>query len=163
MGVTSYEGITVNGQVWFTSDPDVLLPTGGGTHHVALLLRRAGGDAGGVSLATTYWKLRTLRGVTVTPVESTREAWLRLDPTRSRASGFAGCNQLTGDYTLAADQLTFSHMATTLKMCLHGMEQEEAFLNALPAVARWPVSGTRLVLPDKDGVAVATFEAGTRA
>ena len=94
--------------------------------------------------------------------EPTREAWLTLDPAHRRASGFAGCNQLTGDYTVAGDRLTFSHMATTLKMCLHGMEQEQAFLKALPAVVGWRVSGTRLVLLDKDDLGIATFEARAR-
>ena len=154
--------ITVNGQVWFASDPDVPLPAGGGPHHVALLLRRAAGDSRGVSLETTHWNLRTLHGVAVTPVKPTEEASLTLDPVGHRASGFAGCNQWTGDYTLQGDRLTFSRMATTLRMCLHGMDQEEAFLTSLPAVARWRVSGTRLALVDTDDVAVATFEAAAR-
>jgi len=154
--------ITMNGQVLFASHPEPPLPTGAGPHHVALLLRRAGPDIRGVPLETTYWKLRTLRRVTITPVEPAREAWLTLDPAHHRASGFAGCNQLTGDYALEGDRLTFSHMATTLRMCLHGMEQEEAFLKALPAVAGWRVSGTRLALLDKDDVAIATFEAGAK-
>ena len=64
--------ITVRRQVWFASDPDVRLPTGPGPHHVALLLRRAGGPARGVSLETTYWKLRTFHGITVKPVGPTR-------------------------------------------------------------------------------------------
>lgn len=154
--------ITVNGQVWFASDSDTPLPTGDGARHVQLLLRRAAGEVGGVSLETTHWNLRTLHGVAVTPAEPTQEAWLTLDPADHRASGFAGCNQLTGDYTLEADRLTFRRMATTLRMCLHGMDQEEAFLKALPAVARWRVSGTQLALLDKDGVAIATFEAGAQ-
>jgi len=85
---------------------------------------------------------------------------LTLDPAHHHASGFAGCNQLTGDYTLEGERLMFSHMATTLRMCLHGMEQEEAFLKALRAVARWRVNGARLVLLDEDYRAIATFEAG---
>jgi putative lipoprotein len=154
--------ITVDGRVWFSGNSDVPLPTGGGAYHVALLLRRAGGDAGGTPLETTRWKLRTLRGLAVTPVEPTREAWLTLDPADHRASGFAGCNQLTGDYTLEGDRLTFSRMVTTLRMCLHGMAEEEAFLKALPAVARWRISGTQLALLDKDGAEIATFEAGAK-
>ena len=102
------------------------LPTGAGPHHVALLLRRAGGDTRSALLETTYWKLRTLHGGgTVTPVEPTREAWLTLDPAHHRASGFASCNQftkLTGDYTLEGERLMFSHIATTPRLCLHAME-----------------------------------------
>jgi heat shock protein HslJ len=97
----------------------------------------------------------------VTPVEPTREAWLMLDPAGHRASGFAGCNRLTGDYTVKGDRFSFSHMATTLQMCLQGMEQEQAFLNVLPAVARWRVTGTQLALLDEDRDVIARFEAGT--
>ncbi len=153
--------ITLDGQVLFANDSDVPLPTGGGVQNVALLLRRAAGDTAGMSVEGTHWKLRTLHGVVVTPAEPTQQAWLMLDPAGHRASGFAGCNLLTGDYTLEDDRLTFSHMATTLRMCLQGMDQEQAFLKALPVVARWRVSGTRLALLDKDGGVIATFEAET--
>lgn len=153
--------ITLNGQVLFATDSDVPLQAVGGVHNVRLLLRRTGGDTPGMSVENTYWKLRTLHGVVVTPVEPTRQAWLMLDPAGHRASGFAGCNHLTGDYTLEGDRLSFSHMATTLQMCLQGMEQEQAFLDALSAVARWRASRKRLALLDQDGSAIATFDAGT--
>jgi putative lipoprotein len=153
--------IALNGQVLFATDSDVPLQAVGGVHHVELLLRRADADTAGISVENTHWKLRTLHGVVVTPVEPTREAWLMLDPAGHRASGFAGCNRFTGDYTLEGDRLSFSHMATTLQMCLQGMEQEQALLNALPAVARWRVTGTQLALLDHDGGVTATFDAGT--
>jgi putative lipoprotein len=151
--------ITLNGEVLFEADSDVPLPTASGVHNVALLLRRAVGNTVGMSVEDTRWKLRTLHGAVVTPVDPTRKAWLMLDPAGHRVSGFAGCNHLTGDYTLEGDRLTFSHMATTLQMCLQGMDQEQAFLNALPAVARWQITRTGLALLDRDGVVIATFEA----
>lgn len=41
----------------------------------------------------------------------------------SQASGFSGCNQFMGGFTVEGDQLSFGPLASTRKMCIEGMEQ----------------------------------------
>jgi heat shock protein HslJ len=74
-------------------------------------------------------------------------------------SGSGGCNRLTGTYTLEGDGLAFSQMAGTRMVCLGGMEQEQAFYDALGRAATWRVEGEQLELSDASGNVIARFEA----
>ena len=75
-----------------------------------------------------------------------------------KVSGSSGCNNYFGTYTQTADQLTFSPLGATRKMCINGaMEIETAFNAATGRVASWTLSDGNLVLLDGSGKAVMTF------
>ena len=55
-----------------------------------------------------------------------------------RGSGSAGCNNWTAGVMLREDQIDFTSIATTRKMCDKGrMTAEEAFTNSLRTAQRW--------------------------
>jgi heat shock protein HslJ len=121
----------------------------------------AGSGAGSkVKLEKTEWRLTRLGGAAVTVDDPKRTPYLVLDPTAHRVSGSGGCNRVTGPYQLTGNQVTFSHMASTMMMCPSGMDLEQRFLKALNETKRWKIEGQELKLMDGEGKVEAVFEVG---
>jgi heat shock protein HslJ len=81
-----------------------------------------------------------------------------------RLSGSAGCNTYTAGFTLggAGGALTITPPASTRMFCASPpgvMEQEAAYLAALPTAVRYRIEGERLALETADGARVATYTA----
>lgn len=116
---------------------------------------RATGDR--LTLENTHWIL-----VADSPVGSgpgQREPYLILRRQDHRVSGFTGCNQMAGAYTLDGQALTFSQMISTKMACLGGgMETEAAFIAALRRVRGWSITGDRLTLSDSGGQPVIELQ-----
>ena len=66
-----------------------------------------------------YWKLITLEGQDVTMAESQeRETFFMLKGKDNTLNGFAGCNNIMGEFSLEdGNRIRFTNMATTLIMC----------------------------------------------
>ena len=110
------------------------------------------------SLTNTYWKLTELDGarVSMTP-EQEREVRITLDD-NGKVTGFTGCNQVMGGYTVAADVLRFTQLAGTRMMCPPpAMQLESAVLANLNSVTGFRIEGEQLILL-RDGVPVARYE-----
>ena len=86
---------------------------------------------------------------------------ITLQGAEPRVSGFAGCNQISGGYTLAGDQLSFGQMAMTKRACPEGMELEREFAKALEETKSCEVSDDVLQLRDEDGTVIAELKAGS--
>ena len=80
-------------------------------------------------------------------------------------SGSAGCNSYTSSYTLDGGEIEIAPPAATKKACAAPdgvMEQEAAYLAALPSATQFRVDGGALVLLAADGTYVASYlAAGT--
>lgn len=64
-----------------------------------------------------------------------------------RVSGFGGCNQLMGAYTINGDQVNLDSLASTMRACEPAvMEAESAFLAALGGAHRISFDAGRLTL-----------------
>jgi heat shock protein HslJ len=77
-----------------------------------------------------------------------------------RLSGSAGCNNYRTTFTTNGDGIEIAPPAATKKACAEPegiMEQEAAFLTALPTASRFEVVGTSLNLLTTAGTFVATF------
>lgn len=75
-------------------------------------------------------------------------------------SGFAGCNDYTATYSTSGTSIQISAPNSTLKACAEPpgvMEQESAYLAALPTAARYRIEAGKLELRTADGAIVATF------
>jgi len=109
-------------------------------------------------LQDTYWKLTRLGDdpVIVEPQQREPHLVLRSD---GQVTGFTGCNQLTGPYTVDGSMISFGPLAVTLRACLQGMETETAFARALNSAVQLRVSAHHLELLDADGTMVARLEA----
>jgi putative lipoprotein len=114
----------------------------------------------GASITGTRWVLHTLRDKPAGLGAGGRAAEITLQGSEPRASGFAGCNQVSGGYTLEGDQLSFGNMAMTLRACPEGMELERDFAKALSETKSYGIEGDTLSLRDANGTVVAVLKAG---
>ena len=77
-------------------------------------------------------------------------------------TGSAGCNDYHARYTTDGGAIEIGRPGITRKACTSPdgvMEQEDAYVAALPRAASYTVEGERLTLLASDGTIVATFEA----
>lgn len=118
---------------------------------------RAMGEA---SLTNTYWKVVSIGGEDLSPVEGRREPNLILREGDPRFTATVGCNQVTGSYTLDGDKLTFGLGATTLMACPPPLDVREGRLShALAQTAAWRIDGQTLELLDAGGAPLALLQA----
>jgi copper homeostasis protein (lipoprotein) len=110
-------------------------------------------------LENTYWKLTRLGGQPVLPSELQRELYLVLRSGDHRVTGFGGCNQVSGTYSVDGSAIEFSEMAGTMMACADAAETERTFLAALGSARSWRVIGEHLDLFDGAGDLAARFEA----
>jgi heat shock protein HslJ len=110
------------------------------------------------ALEDNYWKLTRLgdEPVIVEPQQREPHLVLRSD---GQVTGFAGCNQFTGSYTVDGSTLEFGPLAMTQRACLSGMETEAAFATAMKETVRFRLLAHYLELLDADGRTVARLEA----
>jgi heat shock protein HslJ len=81
-------------------------------------------------------------------------------------TGSAGCNTYTGSYTVSGNAIQISPPASTRAFCSTPagvMEQEAAYLAALPTARTYRIEGNRLFLEAIDGARVASFAASPAA
>src|SRR5262249_51254087 len=99
------------------------------------------------------------RGAVVSLVAGT-EITARFAP--AGLAGTAGCNPYLAGYTADGAALTITPPVSTRRACAEPpgvMEQEAAYLAALPTTARYRTGGDRLTLEQDDGARVATYTA----
>jgi len=109
------------------------------------------------SLEQTHWKLVELHGKPVQTFRDRREPYLRLLKDERRADGFAGCNQFSATYEVAANRLRITKLDTAPRACRERMDEERAFLRVLESAPLYEVSGENLTLSD-GGAVLARFE-----
>lgn len=101
-------------------------------------------------LRGTAWQLVSLGGTDV--IEGTTIT-LSFD-NEGRVSGSAGCNSYGATYTAAEGVLSVEMPFSTLMACMEPgvMEQEQAYLAALEAAARYTIADHQLVITGAEGV-----------
>ena len=73
-----------------------------------------------------------------------------------RVSGFSGCNQYMGGYTLDRDSVVIDSLAGTMMACPEPqMALEKAVLGALTGTLRYAITGDRLTLTPASGAPLA--------
>ena len=108
-------------------------------------------------LANTYWKLVELNGGAVAQGED-RELHMILRG-EDQVGGYSGCNQFTGSVTVTGDGLSLGPIASTRRMCAQGMQQEDAFLQALEHAHRYSIAGENLTIENAGGEVTMRFVA----
>lgn len=77
-------------------------------------------------------------------------------------SGSAGCNRYSATYTVDGDQISIMPAASTMMFCAEPenvMEQEAAYLAALPMADTFSIQGDSLELRTADGALIASYVA----
>lgn len=108
-----------------------------------------------------YWKLKTLEGKEVKMSENqTRDIYFMLKNDDNRVVGFAGCNNITGSYTLQeGNRIRFDKMATTLMICPDVDVNESDFLKIFELADNYAINGDVLSLNVGRRAPLAVFEA----
>jgi copper homeostasis protein (lipoprotein) len=109
-------------------------------------------------LEGSRWVLVRIGDKPVMAMEGRPEPYIVLQGATKQVVGHAGCNRLSGGYTIEGDALRMAEITTTRMACPE-LETENAFLNALETVVRWKLMDNQLVLLDKSGTAVVQLEA----
>lgn len=121
-------------------------------HHLMILAVAACGtnstmsEAPDATAVGTAWSLVELDGKPAGFGANGKPATLVLNADDLRASGYAGCNQFSGTYTLAGSALTFGPLAMTRMYCQQGQALEDAYAKALAATTGQRVSDGKLEL-----------------
>jgi putative lipoprotein len=118
--------------------------------------RQSMGQKPNATVTNTYWRAIDLFDVPIDPDSNGKEIHLKL--LGDRATGFAGCNNFSGGYTLSGDQISFGPLASTRMMCSDAMQAELQLHRAMDSTTRFVVYGDILTL-FADQMAVARFEA----
>lgn len=101
------------------------------------------------------WELSTIDGM---PVTGNQAIYIELTAD-NKVSGFAGCNQLTGTYTIENEtQIKFDKLALTRMACPEmEMELESQVLELLNTCDNFTIEDGKLMLNIGNGVSLATF------
>jgi len=125
-----------------------------------LLLAGAAGAREGTALAGPMWQLTRLTGVSrgVSSVTA-------MFTSNGKVSGFSGCNQYSGSYTISGSSFKASQpLALTSMAC--GKAQtllERVYLKALTSARSYSVRGSKLNLRGRLGLALASFAVQSQA
>ena len=111
------------------------------------------------AITETQWRLKKIGTEAVVPGKGQKKPYLKLEAKGNKVIGFSGCNRLMGDYKLKGAELSFGPTAGTKMACAQGMDTEKLFVQALPKVKTYKISGQSLDLLDSAGKALAHFEA----
>ncbi|MEQ9038232.1 MAG: YbaY family lipoprotein [Silicimonas sp.] len=105
------------------------------------------------SLTNTYWRIDSLMGAPLLPVDGRREPHLVLpDMPEARFRATVGCNQIIGRYDTDGDALTFTAAASTLMACPPPIDMLERQLRDILAAPRtFALDGQTLILRDAEG------------
>lgn len=108
-----------------------------------------------------YWKLKTLEGQDIQMAENQeREVYFMLKTDENRITGFAGCNTMTGEYTLEeGNRIRFSHMGVTMRACPDVEVNESEFLEVFNLADNYTINGDTLSLNVGRRAPLAVFEA----
>lgn len=108
-------------------------------------------------LTGVRWKLTELMGQEVPTTEPDLTPYLQFGED-GRVSGFAGCNQFTGEYKAEGLRLTFKPMATTQKACLNG-SIEQQFLTTIQGIDNYSLNDSGLAFYKARTAALLRFTA----
>ena len=113
------------------------------------------------TITEKYWKLKTLEGHEIkTKKNQEHEIYFMLKTAENRVTGFAGCNTITGKYTLEeGNRIRFSYMATTLKICPDVDINESEVLEVFNLADNYTINNDTLSLNVGRRAPLAVFEA----
>jgi heat shock protein HslJ len=127
---------------------------------VLLVAACAGRDGPPAPLAGTVWNAKEAGGQAFVPLKGGRDAHLRLDARKKRATGYSGVNSFSGTYEASAAGLKFGPLAATRRAGPPAaMAFESAYFKALAATRSYRISGDTLELLDAQGEVRARLEA----
>ncbi|AUC84661.1 heat-shock protein [Polaribacter sp. ALD11] len=119
------------------------------------------GDVSNNQIVEKYWKLKTLEGKEIKMADTQeREIFFTLKAAKNRITGFAGCNSISGEYTLEeGNRIRFKNIATTLMACPDVDVHESEFLKVFELADNYTIKDDVLSLNVGRRAPLAVFEA----
>jgi heat shock protein HslJ len=117
-----------------------------GAATAACATTRASGDL--QTLSGPDWRLVELNGRVAVPADPARRPWIRFSTDSNRVSGSAGCNRMSGPFTVSGESMQFGALISTKMACADQAlnQQESDFFGALQSTDRYALSGDTLKL-----------------
>jgi heat shock protein HslJ len=115
-----------------------------------------------LSLEGTLWVMTNYNNGQGGVVSALPDVVVTAQFAEGQVSGSAGCNSYNAGYEVDESNLTIEQAIATRAFCGEPegiMEQENAYLAALPQTASFTIQGDRLDLFDAEGARLATFQA----
>ncbi len=98
-------------------------------------------------LENIEWRLVEVEGMAISPPVGEKWPFLRFDPVKKQAAGYAGCNNFFAVYTREGSSLSFGTIGATRRACEGPQEGiERDFLKALAATRSWQIRDNALLL-----------------
>ena len=113
------------------------------------------------TITEKYWKLKTLEGKQVSMAKNQeREIFITLKKEDNTVTGFAGCNILSGSYTLEdGNRIRFVNMAVSMRACPDVNINESEFLEVFELADNYTIVNDVLSLNIGRRAPLAVFEA----
>ncbi len=104
-------------------------------------------DVSTATLENTYWKLSEMNGKPLVTPADTKEVHMILTSidNEKRVKGFAGCNNMGGNFTLEGNKIHFTIFSTKM-FCQERMDVEDFFTKALSKAEAYIIKGEELSL-----------------
>jgi heat shock protein HslJ len=117
-------------------------------------------DASANSITEVYWKLETLEGKNVSTSEIRgKEIGFTLAENDNRITGFAGCNNFFGNFTLeAGNSIKFLALGSTRMACPDLTFNESEFLKIFELADNYTINGHTLSFNVGKGSPLAVFK-----
>jgi heat shock protein HslJ len=116
---------------------------------LVLSANKCADKSGPVNILDTKWVLQNLGGQAVQMPAGMDNPWLKLAADKS-LTGFGGCNNLMGQYSLDGATIAFPGVGSTKKFCESTQKIEDSFLGVLREANSFKVDGGLLKLMNGD-------------
>ena len=110
------------------------------------------------SLDGSDWILKSLNDKKIFTPESGKDIFIRFNSKENRFSGFAGCNNISGTYSLTQDKIKFGPVLGTEMYCESRMEDERNFMIMFGTIIRYEIKGNDLFFYDDKNSIAASFK-----
>jgi heat shock protein HslJ len=109
-------------------------------------------------LENTYWVLVEINGQPIVR-DNSKKLFIQLNADTKSMIGFAGCNRLSGEYTLSGKKLSFRTISTRT-FCENEMKIEDEFIQAVNKINKFTISEHELFLMEEKNI-LLKFQAET--
>ena len=75
----------------------------------------------------------------------------------TQLSGFAGCNQIKGNYTIKNNHIDIQNIKQTKKFCQESIKTENIFLELLHKTHKWTLRKNKFILKDEHNKKLLIF------
>lgn len=100
----------------------------------------------------TIWRVVAIGGETLPRLAGNRAPTLLLESAEGRASGFTGCNRMTGSFSIEGETIRFGPLASTRMACEEpAAHVEMGYMQSLQLITRWRRRAGGLELLDAQG------------